>query len=117
MPSIVIHAPEYQVVQKDKKSFKDTFGTGIGRGYALNKKILRQIPQVGMIRPGWRVALLCKYKRLRAEGDLIKLEPAIKDGKPWFTKNHIRRYNIYTENFEIVPYRSEALNRNGVAVI
>jgi hypothetical protein len=111
MPSLVIHAPDYQVYENDKKSFKDTFETGVGRGYALNSTILRQIPSVD------RVVLLCKDKRRRAEGDLVKLEPATKDGKPWFTNNHIRRYDVYVENFKLVPYRFEELNRNGVAVI
>ena len=95
----------------------DTFETGIGKAYALNSTILRQVLPEGMIRPGWRVVLLCKDRKHRAEGELVNLEPAIKDGRPWFTKNHIRRYDVYVENFEMVQYRSEALNRNGVAVI
>ena len=117
MPSLVIHAPEYQLVREGAKSFEDTFETGIGEAYALNSTILRQVFPEGMIRPGWRVVLLCKDRRRRAEGELARLEPAIKDGRPWFTKNHIRRYDVYVENFEMVPYRPEALNRNGVAVI
>jgi len=71
MPSLVIHAPEYQVIGKNKKSFKDTFETGIGRGYALNSTILRQIS------PGCQVVLLCKDRECRAEGILVKLEPGI----------------------------------------
>ncbi len=31
-PSLVIHAPEYQVIQ----IFKNTFETGLGSGYAFN---------------------------------------------------------------------------------
>jgi len=117
MPSLVIHAPEYQLVREDTKSFEDTFETGVGKAYALNCTILGQVLLGGMIRPGWRVVLLCKDRRRRAEGNLVRLEPETKDGRPWFTKNGIRRYNVYVENFEMVPYRPEALNRNGVAVI
>ena len=111
MPSLVMHAPECQIIVKNKKSFTDTFETGIGRGYALNSTILRQIS------PGCQVVLLCKDRECRAEGILVKLEPGIKDGEPWFTTNHIRRYNVYVEKFEMVPYKSEKLNKNGVAVI
>jgi len=119
MPSLVIHAPEYQLAREDTKSFDDIFRTGIGKGYALNSTILRQVFPEGMIHPGWRVVLLCKDRgrERRAEGELVRLEPAIKDGRPWFTKNRIRRYDVYVENFEMVPYKSEALNKNGVAVI
>lgn len=117
MPSLVIHAPEYQLGREDTMSFDDTFTKGVGKGYALNKTILRKLSPDGMIRPGRRVVLLSKDRRLRAEGKLVRLEPAIRDGRPWFTNNHIRRYNVYIENFEMVPYRPEKLNRNGVAVI
>jgi hypothetical protein len=112
MPSLVIHAPEYQLVREDTKSFQDTFETGVGKAYALNSTILEKVPPEGIIRPGWRVVLLCKGRRLRAEGDFVRLEPAIKDGRPFFTKNGIRRYNVYIKNFEMVPYSSEVLNRN-----
>jgi hypothetical protein len=117
MPSLVIHAPEYQLVREDARSFNDTFETGVGNAYALNRTILAQVLPEGIIRPGWRVVLLCKDRGHRAEGELDRLEPAIKDGRPWFTENGIRRYNVYIENFERVPYRPEALNRSGVAVI
>ena len=112
MPSLVIHTPEYQLVREDAKSFEDTFDTGVGKAYALNSTIYRQIY------PGCRVVLLCKdRRRRRAEGKLVRLEPAIKDGRRWVTKNGIQRYDVYVENFEMVPYRPEALNRNGVAVV
>lgn len=117
MPSLVIHAPDYQSSREDKKNFKDTYRTGLGEGYALNKGILGQVIPKGIILPGWRVVLLCKDRKCRAEGELLRLEPAIRDGRPWFTKNHIRRYNVYVKKFEMVPYKPEALNRNGVAVI
>ena len=117
MSSLVIHAPEYQLVREDTMSFQDTYETGVGKAYALNSTILAQVFPEGIIRPGWRVVLLCKDRKHRAEGRLVRLEPAIKDGRPWFTENGIRRYNIYIENFGMVTYRSEKLNRNGVAVI
>lgn len=117
MPSLVIHAPEYQLVREDTKSFNDTFETGVGKAYALNSTILAQVLPGGIIRPGWRVVLLCKDRRRRAEGALVRLESATKDGRRWVTKNGIQRYDVYVENFEMVPYRPEALNRNGIAVI
>ncbi len=117
MPSLVIHAPEYQLVREGTKSFEDTFQSGIGEAYALNSTILRNVFSEGVIRLGWRVVLLCKDRRRRAEGELVRLEPAMRNGRPWFTGNHIRRYDVYVRNFKIVPYRPESLNRNGVAVI
>ena len=111
MPSLVIHTPEYQLVREDAKSFEDTFESGVGSAYALNSRIHKQIHD------GCRVVLLCKKRRLRAEGQLIRLEPAMKDGRPWITENHIQRYNVFVQNFKMVPYISEALNRNGVAVL
>ncbi|RPI70681.1 MAG: hypothetical protein EHM38_05330 [Geobacteraceae bacterium] len=117
MTSLVIHAPEYQLAREGTKSFHDTFKTGVGNAYALNRTILAQVLPEGIIHPGWRVVLSGKDKKRRAEGELVRLEPAIKDGRPWFTENGIRRFNVYIENLKVVPYRSEALNRNGVAVI
>jgi len=117
MPSLVIHAPDYQLARPDTRSFEDMLEMGIGRGYALNSTILRQLPPAGPIPPGWGVVLLCNNRGLRAEGELVRLEPAVRDGRPWFTKNHIRRYDVHVRNFEMVTYRPEALNRNGVAVI
>lgn len=111
MPSLVIHAPEYQVVQVGKKSFIDTLHTGIGEGYAINRKLFEQIY------PGCRVILLCKDTRCRAEGELIRLEPAMKEGNPLITKNGIQRYDVYIRNLMKVTYKSEDLNKCGVAVI
>lgn len=111
MPTLVIHAPECQLGRDDTKSFCETFTTRIGRAYALNRKIFSQIS------PGCRVVLLCKDKKRRAEGQLVKLEPATKDGSLLVTKNGIKRYDVHVENFEMIPYRPEALNRNGVAIV
>lgn len=111
MFTLVIHAPENKLGRDDTKSFDDTFRTGIGKAYALNSKIFSKIS------PGCRVVLLCKVKKRRAEGQLVWLEPAIKDDSPWVTENGIQRYDVFVENFEKTPYKPEALNRNGVAVI
>ncbi len=111
MQSFIIHTPDSQLGREGTKSFEDTFESGVGSAYALNSRIYKQIHD------GCRVVLLCKKRRLRAEGQLIRLEPAIKDGRPWITENHIQRYNVFVQNFEMVPYISETLNRNGVAVL
>jgi hypothetical protein len=118
MPSLVIHAPEYQTPRPDMQSFQDTFDKGVGKAYALDRTISRQLPPEGAIRPpGWRVVLLCKDRRRRAEGDYIRIEPAAREDGAWFARNHTCKYNVYVENFVMVPYRPEALNRHGVAVI
>jgi hypothetical protein len=117
MPSLVINAPDYQLPRKGTKSFKDTFETGVGRAYALNWTILQQVIPDGAVQPDWRVVLLWKDKKCRAEGKLIRIVPAEEDAVPLFTKNGIRRYDVHAEKFAMVPYRPEKLNRNGVAVI
>jgi hypothetical protein len=115
MPVLVIHMPDNQVIENDKKSFDDAFADGIGYGFALNKKILAQVFPV---EPGYRVVMLCKSRQRRAEGDLVRLEPAFKHkGVEWWTDNHIRRYHVHMKNLKIVEYKSEKLNKNGVAVI
>lgn len=43
MPTLVIHASEYQLGREDTTSFDDIFRTGTGKGYALNSTILRQV--------------------------------------------------------------------------
>jgi hypothetical protein len=105
MYSLVLNAPKQQENQKDKKSFRETLATGIGEGYALNKKILSKIQE------GCKVILLSKDQKLRAEGILEKLIPTIK------TKNHIQRFNIKIKNFKKVEYKDEKLNRNGVNIV
>ena len=111
MPSLVIHTPDSQLGREGTQSFEETFRSGVGSAYALNSKIY---PQIHL---GCRVVLLCKDRSLRAEGQLVHLEPAIRNGIPWITGNYIPRYNVHVKNFEMVPYKSEALNKNGVAVI
>ena len=83
MPSLVIHTPDSQLGRQGTKSFEETFMSGVGDAFALNRIIYRQI------HPGCLVVLLCKNRRLRAEGQLVRLEPATKDGRLWVTRNHI----------------------------
>jgi hypothetical protein len=111
VPFLVIHAPESKVGREDTKSFNDTVSTCIGKAYALNSKIY------GQIFLGCRVVLLCKEKKLGAEGRLIRIEHATKNGRPWLTKNGIHRYDLHIDRFDMMPYESQALNRNGVAVV
>ena len=118
MRTLVIHAPGYHVRRKGRRSFEDILDTGVGTAYALNDTILKQLFSDGRTGRGWRAVLLCKAGNgSRAEGTLVRLEPATKDGKPWFTRRHVRRHNVYVRDFIFVPYKSEALNANGVAVI
>jgi hypothetical protein len=105
MPSIVINAPRSQVEENDKKSFDNTFKTGVGDGYAINRNLFSQIY------PGCKVVLLSKDQKVRAEGELVRLVPSFKTG------NGIQRYDVYVKDFKRVPYVPERLNRNGVAVI
>lgn len=105
MPSLVINAPKQQVVLNNKKSFQETFGSGIGQGYAIWRTLFNQIY------PGCKVVLLCKDERRRGEGILEKLVPTDK------TINGIQRYDVHIRDLRIVSYKPENLNRNGVAVV
>jgi hypothetical protein len=105
MVTLVINAPREKVQAEAKKSFQNTFDTGIGEGYAIAMKLFEQC------RPGCTVVLLSKDERKRAEGKLVKLVPTVKTG------SGMQRYDVYIDNMRMVPYKSEALNRNGVAVI
>ena len=105
MISLVINAPKAQVNQNKKKGFLETFKSGVGQGYAIKKSLFNQIS------PGCKVVLLSKDQKLRAEGILVKTTPTFK------TKNGIQRYDVIINGFELVAYKPEALNRNGVAVL
>ena len=105
MPSLVINAPQKQVDQNNKKSFGETLKSGLGEGYAINKKIFRRV------HPGCIVVLLSKDLKRRGEGKLVRLIPTFK------TKNYIQRYNVVIKNLKEVSYKPVALNRNGVAII
>jgi hypothetical protein len=105
MPTLVIHAPREKCKRENKKSFESTRASGIGDGYAIYADLF------SLLYPGWRVVLLSKDQKLRAEGRLAKLDPADK------TENGIQRYDVYVEGFEMVPYKPERLNKCGVSVI
>jgi hypothetical protein len=107
MSTLVIHAPNYQVILNNKKSFQKTLDDGIGKGYAINQRLLKQIHN------GCPVILLSKDEKRRATGTLEEL--VVRNGD--ITNNHIQRYNVHINDLCEVPYQSEELNRNGVAVI
>jgi hypothetical protein len=104
MLSLVISAPRQQEIERNAQSFEKTVSTGIGKDYAINSKLFHQI------HPGCKVVLLSKDRKLRAEGELIRLVPTNK------TKNGIQRYDVHVSGFVKVQYHSERLNRNGVAL-
>lgn len=104
MPQLIINAPKQMVNSEDKRSFEQSLATGIGSGYAIAYNLWLQC------RPGCSVVLLSKDEGKRAEGTLAELVPTEKAG------NGIQRYDVYIEGLRRVPYKSEALNRNGVAV-
>ena len=105
MAILIINAPKQMAQSDKKKSFDSTFATGVGEGYAISSQLYERC------RPGCRVVLLSKDERKRGEGKLVRLVPTSKAG------NGIQRYDVYIEGLTRVPYRSEPLNRNGVAVI
>jgi hypothetical protein len=106
MSTLVIHAPRQKVQPGGYwKSFERIFELSVGFGYAIASTLFAQL------NPGDGVVLLDKDKRLRAEGKLVKLEPAGKAG------NGVARYDVHIGNLKMVPYKPESLNRNGVAVI
>ncbi len=104
MSSLIINAPRQQEIARNAQSFEKTFSTGIGESYAINSKLFQQIHH------GCKVVLLSKDRKLRAEGELIRLVPTYK------SKNGIQRYDVHVRGFVKVQYRSERLNRNGVAL-
>jgi hypothetical protein len=101
---LVIHAPKSKVQSENKRSFERTLETGIGDGYAVTRN------ELALLTPGLNVVLLDKDTRRRAEGELVKLEP-----NGW-TRSGIQRYDVYTSNLKVVPYRPERLNRRGIAI-
>jgi hypothetical protein len=105
MTTLVINAPKAKAEQEGKRSFVDTLASGVGDGYAIWRSLFAQLS------PGCRVVLLCKDAEKRAEGRLVKLEP---NGK---TDSGVQRYDVYMASLREVEYKSERLNRNGVAII
>jgi len=79
--------------------------SGFAAGYILSEK------DVAQVNTGCDVILLDKEKEKRAAGQLKKLKKAEKAG------NGQQRYDVYFEHREQVPYKSERLNKNGVAIV
>jgi len=104
MTWLVIHAPNVRTRKEGARGFDETIGKGVGC-YAINRRLFSQLTA------GCGVVLLCKDRHRRAEGTLVKLEP---NGK---TNNNIQRYEVHIANLREVKYKSERLNRNGVAII
>jgi len=105
MTTLVIHAPDYRV-KNGGKSFEAILEDGIGPGYAIWDKWVK------IIRSGLTVVLLRKDKnKKRAEGILDTLV-----GTNRYV-NGVQRHDIHIKGLTIVPYKSEKLNRYGVAVI
>jgi len=105
MPSLVINAPKKQVVENKKQSFDTTLKTGIGDGYAIDRKTF------ALIHPGCKVILLSKDEKRRAEGRLVKLVPTS------LTLTGMQRYNVYIRDLVEIKYRSEKLLHTGVALL
>jgi hypothetical protein len=101
MVALVINAPKHT----NKRSFESTLVSGVGEGYAIWSTL------IGRCQPGCRVVLLSKDERKRAEGSLVKLVPTEKTG------SGVQRYDVHIERMSLVPYKAEALNRYGVAVV
>jgi len=105
MATLVINAPKAKIKQTSAQSFETTLITGVGDGYAIWKRLAAQLDA------GSGVVLLDKDQGKRAEGTLVQLVPIEKTG------SGIQRYEVHMKNLRMVPYKSERLNRNGVAVI
>lgn len=105
MTTLVINAPRRATTSESKRSFDSTFASGVGEGYAIAKA------SVTRCLPGSKVVLLSTDEGKRAEGTLVKLEPA---GK---ARNGLQRYDVHVANLARVAYRPEQINRYGVAVI
>ena len=108
LPTLIIHAPHYQVDANNRRSYEGILKSGIGTGYAINKK------QYDLIRVGCKVVLLRKDKnQKRAEGKLVELSRTSK-----MTGNGIHRYDVVIKGLaECRVYVGEDLNRCGVNVI
>jgi len=105
MTTLVVNAPHRRAEKEGARSFDETFKKGVGDGYAIARSLFARLS------PGCGVVLLCKDRGRRAEGTLVELKP---NGK---TNSGISRYDVYMANMREVKYKSEQLNRNGVAII
>jgi hypothetical protein len=103
--TLVINAPRRTVLSDRRKTFDLTFSSGVGDGYAISRA------SAAHCHVGCKVVLLSTDEYKRAEGILVKLEPAGKAG------NGLQRYDAHIESLRRVAYRPGRINRNGVAVI
>jgi len=109
MKTLVIHHPEEEVTENQKKSFSLCCSTGIGQGFAISKA------KVASLNSGDKIVILCNtsgYER-RAEGTLIKL---VHSGA---TGSGLKRYNVFIDNIIQVNYHRNdfgKLTHNGIAV-
>ncbi|HBC3415232.1 hypothetical protein P3647_13610 [Vibrio parahaemolyticus] len=109
MTTLVIHHPEEQVVENQKKSFATCVSSGLGKGFAISKA------NVAKLRAGDCVVILCNTKGFerRAEGKLVKLEHTGATG------SGLKRYCVHIEDIHLTKYHRNdfgKLNHNGVAV-
>ena len=105
MGTLVINAPKAKAEQESKRSFESTLTSGVGDGYAITKGLFAQLSA------GCGVVLLDKDQGKRAEGTLVQRVPTEKAG------NGIQRFDVHIKNLKIVRYKSERLNRNGIAIV
>ena len=105
MRTLVIHAPQHKV-KGGGASFGAILSSGVGPEYAIYESIISKLSI-----PGSTVVLLDKDQELRAEGVLVKLvRTPRRIPNAW-------RYNVHVEKWTTVSYKSEELNRCGVALL
>ncbi len=109
MKTLVIHHPEEEVTENNKRSFSICCSTGIGEGFAISKS------KVDILKPGDKVVILCSTKgaERRAEGSLVKL---VHVGA---TKSGLKRYDVYIDSIFTVDYHRsdfDKLTHTGIAV-
>ena len=105
MFTLVIHAPKEKAERENKRSFEQTLISSIGDEYAIPRSSFAKLST------GCKVVLLCKDDKKQAEGKLVELVEKSK------TANGIQRYDVHMKDLRLVPYKSEALGRTGIAVI
>jgi len=105
MPTLVIHAPKDRAQRPSGQSFETIFMLGVGGAFAIPQKLVAQLS------PGCGVVILNKDSEKRAEGSLVKL---VQTGT---IDNDVGIYDVHFENIKMVPYKTERLDKNGVALI
>jgi hypothetical protein len=102
--ALVLNAPHSRF-RGTGETFDEMFKSGLAAGYILSEN------EVAQLSTGCKVILLDKEKERRAEGQLKTVKKAEK------ASNGKQRYDVHFEKAKLVPYISESLKRNGVAVI